>query len=49
MNIGDSEDDIIPEKQPDPNDVTVRGRAFDQTKPETFNQVICFSSHSLQQ
>lgn len=30
------------------NDLTVRGRTFDQTKPETFNQVPClFQTHVL--
>lgn len=27
-------------KAKEENDLTVRGRVFDQTKPETFNQVI---------
>lgn len=36
-------------KQTEINDLTVRGRQFDQTKPETFNQVryIIFSSEMI--
>lgn len=30
-------------KNMEENDFTVRGRVFDQTKPETFNQVIAMS------
>lgn len=32
----------IDTKTKDDNDLTVRGRLFDQSKPETFNQVICY-------
>lgn len=40
LNVSNSDDEETPEKQlVESNDVTVRGRVFDQTKPETFNQV----------
>lgn len=37
------DDDDLAEKKGDNNELTVRGRIFDQTKPETFNQVCSFS------
>lgn len=38
-NVDISLDDDETEKKSENNDLTVRGRVFDQTKPETFNQV----------
>lgn len=34
------DDEVSTEKKTEQSDMTVRGRVFDQTKPETFNQVL---------